>query len=446
VRAGGQATPPADVTARRFRVASPAVALIVGGLVLALMIADAPLASLAHQSVNDASVPVWIAAGFAVAGFVVAWRKPRNPIGWVILALAGFAALGDDSSFYALADYRLRHGGLPLGWVALLAQLVGQLAIVLLGLVFLLFPDGRPPSSRWRWLVWIYATAATVWIVGGFVLTVDAVTSHTVRVDSTGNLVILYESVGAPAWWSDVSAVFFPSVVACWLLSLGSQILSYRRSTGDRRQQLKWLMSGSAIAGVGILIAVFLVGRRSEILQFLSDIALAGTVAIPVAMGVAILKYRLFDIDRVISRTLAYAIVTGLLVGVYSGLVLLATQVASVTTPVAVAASTLAAAALFNPLRRRVQRMLDRRFNRSRYDADQMVAAFAARLKDAVDLDSIRNDLVGIIQQALEPVHVWVSTGSSSADAGLASIASQPASRPSELPIVNRASPPAKLA
>jgi hypothetical protein len=128
-------------------------------------------------------------------------------------------------------------------------------------------------------------------------------------------------------------------------------------------------------------------------------------------MGVAILKYRLYDIDRIISRTLAYAIVTGLLVGVYAGLVLLATQVFRVHTPVAVAASTLAAAALFNPLRRRVQRVVDRRFNRARYDADQTVAAFAARLKDAVDLDSVRDDLAGVVHQALEPAHVsvWIS-------------------------------------
>ena len=125
----------------------------------------------------------------------------------------------------------------------------------------------------------------------------------------------------------------------------------------------------------------------------------------------AILRYRLYDIDRIISRTLAYAIVTGLLVGVYAGLVLLATQVLSVHTPVAVAASTLAAAALFNPLRRRVQQVVDRRFNRARYDADQTVAAFAARLKDAVDLDSVRDDLAGVVHQALEPAHVsvWIS-------------------------------------
>jgi hypothetical protein len=128
-------------------------------------------------------------------------------------------------------------------------------------------------------------------------------------------------------------------------------------------------------------------------------------------MGVAIFKYRLFDIDRLISRTLAYAIVTGLLLGVYAGIVLLATHVVSITTPVAVAGSTLAAAALFSPLRRRVQRVVDRRFNRARYDADTTVAAFAARLQDAVDLDSVRDDLAGVVHQALEPAHVsvWIS-------------------------------------
>jgi hypothetical protein len=134
--------------------------------------------------------------------------------------------------------------------------------------------------------------------------------------------------------------------------------------------------------------------------------------ALPVAICVGILKYRLYDIDRIISRTLAYAIVTGLLVGVYAGLVLLATQALPValSTPVAVACATLVAAALFNPLRRRVQRVVDRRFNRARYDADQTVAAFAARLQDAVDLDAVRADLANVVREALEPAHasVWM--------------------------------------
>jgi hypothetical protein len=136
-----------------------------------------------------------------------------------------------------------------------------------------------------------------------------------------------------------------------------------------------------------------------------------GFLAVPVSIGVAVLRYRLFDIDRIVSRTLAYAIVTGLLVGVYAGLVLLTTEVFGFHTPVAVAASTLAAAALFTPVRRRVQRLVDRRFNRARYDAETTVAAFADRLKDAVNLDAARDDLAKTVHQALEPAHlsVWVS-------------------------------------
>jgi hypothetical protein len=140
-------------------------------------------------------------------------------------------------------------------------------------------------------------------------------------------------------------------------------------------------------------------------------IGVIGFLALPVSIGVAVLRYRLFDIDRIVSRTLAYAIVTGLLVGVYAGLVLLTTEVFGFHTPVAVAASTLAAAALFTPVRRRVQRLVDRRFNRARYDAETTVAAFADRLKDAVNLDAASDDLAKTVHQALEPAHlsVWVS-------------------------------------
>jgi hypothetical protein len=137
---------------------------------------------------------------------------------------------------------------------------------------------------------------------------------------------------------------------------------------------------------------------------------LTPVAGIPVACAVAVLRYRLYEIDKIISRTLAYAIVTGLLVGVYAGLVLLATRVLPVDGSVAVAASTLAAAALFAPLRSRVQRLVDRRFNRTRYDADQTLTAFAARLKDAVDQDAVRADLLRVVQRSLEPTHaaVWL--------------------------------------
>jgi hypothetical protein len=158
-------------------------------------------------------------------------------------------------------------------------------------------------------------------------------------------------------------------------------------------------------------VAVIAVSLGISSTSVVGEILGIGIAALPVGIGVGILKYRLYDIDRIISRTLAYAIVTGLLVGVYAGLVLLATRVLPLSSPVAVAASTLAAAALFNPLRRRVQQAVDRRFNRARYDADQTVAAFAARLKDAVDLDTVRDDLAGAVHQALEPAHVsvWIS-------------------------------------
>jgi hypothetical protein len=288
--------------------------------------------------------------------------------------------------------------------VALLAQPGWAPGITLLGLMVVLFPDGRPPSPRWRWLVWVYAAVAGLWIAGAVTITVGAIIGHHAQVDSGGNLLALGGRAGAAGWWNVVQDVFFPLLTACWLASLASQVLSYRRSSGERRQQLKWLMTGSAVTGAGVGISFLPSGA------FGAAFTLTGFLALPLCIGVAVLRYRLFDIDRIISRTLAYAIVTGLLVGVYAGIVLLATRVVSITTPVAVAASTLAAAALFNPLRRRVQRVVDRRFNRARYNAGRTVAAFAARLQDTVDLDSVRDDLASVVQQALEPAHVSVWT------------------------------------
>ncbi len=181
-----------------------------------------------------------------------------------------------------------------------------------------------------------------------------------------------------------------------------------------RRQQLKWLLAGCAVSlatGVTGVVSGFVPHAPATVqgaATFVSDL---GFAVLAVCIGMAILRYRLYDIDRIISRTLAYAIVTGLLVGVYAGLVLLATRVLAFHTSVAVAAATLAAAALVNPLRRRVQRVVDRRFNRARYDADLIMAAFAARLKDTVGLDSLSDDLAAVVNRALEPAHisVWMS-------------------------------------
>jgi len=414
--ASAQAREAADPGGRRFRLASPTMALVLGALVLALMIADGPLAGLAHQSLNAAggSVPVWITAPFAAAGFVVAWRKPGNPLGWILLGTAVFLALSEDASYYAVADYRLRHGGLPLGWLALLTQPAWAPGMVLFGLALLLFPDGRPPSPRLGWMVWVYAAVAVCWITAAVAITISAIMAHHTQVDPSGNLLLLDDSVHSPSWWIVLSNAFLALAATCWLVTLAAQALSYRRSSGERRQQLKWLLAGSAIAFIGIVPILVYSGSTSAYTGSAPvelTVAVAGFAAVPLSIGVAVLKYGLFDIDRIISRTLAYAIVTGLLVGVYAGLVLVATRVLSFRTPVAVAASTLAAAALFNPLRRRVQRAVDQRFNRARYDADQTVAAFAERLKDAVDLDSVRDDLAGTVSRALEPAHVsvWVT-------------------------------------
>jgi hypothetical protein len=406
--AGAQAPETTDATARRFRLRSRVSVLALGGVLLALIIANVPLAYLGHQSLNSSggSTPVWFSAAFGAVGFIVAWRKPGNPLGWIFLATAILSALSQDASFYMVADYRLRHGSLPLGWVAVLAQPGWAPTIALAGLAVLLFPDGQPPSPRWRWVLWVYVAAAVLWIGGAFIASVGAIAGHHIRVDASGNLLVLSHPAGSAAWWGVVEAVFLPVLAICWLGSVAAQVLSYRHSSGERRQQLKWLAGGSALAAATIPLAAVLSGRHG--IGVAGDIAGLGLLGLPVCMGVAILRYRLFDIDRIISRTLAYAIVTGLLVGVYAGIVLLATRVVSITTPVAVAASTLAAAALFSPLRRRVQRAVDRRFNRARYDADRIVAAFAARLQDAVDLDSVCGDLAAVVQQNLEPAHVSV--------------------------------------
>jgi hypothetical protein len=407
-----RASPRADVTGRCFRLWSAATALVLGGVLLVLMVADVPLAGLARQSLNSSggAAPVWFSAVFGVVGFVVAWRRPGNPLGWLFLGGALVSALSQDASFYMVADYRLRHGSLPLGWVAVLTQPGWAPAIALAGLAVVLFPDGRPPSPRWRWVLWVYLAAAALWVGGALIASVGAIAAHHIRVDASGNLLVLSHPTGSGDWWAVVEAVYLPVLALCWLGSVAAQVLSYRHSSGVRRQQLKWLAGGSALAAAGIPVAAALSGRPG-ILGVVGDIAGAGLLGVPVCMGVAILRYRLFDIDRIISRTLAYALVTGLLAGVYAGLVLLATQVLAIKSSVAVAASTLAVAALFNPLRHRVQRAVDRRFNRARYDADQTVAAFAARLKDAVELDSVRDDLASVVTKALEPAHmsVWIN-------------------------------------
>jgi hypothetical protein len=396
----------------RPRPVRPGAALAVGALIVAMLVAAAWIASATHQFRLSAVGQVAVFLSFAVVGVIVAWHQPRNPMGWVLLGVTFFFFLDDLASSYAYLDYRLHAGRLPLGGLAVLLAPSWAPAVVLAGLSLLLFPDGRVLSSRWKPMLWAYLALGALWLGGAFAISLRAVITHHVSVDATGGLTSLDNPSRSDAWWWTVQTVFFPAVAVCWLAWLGGQVLSFRHSSGERRLQLKWLLSGATVFIVAGIATVW-INHPTGLWRVLDVLAATGVVALPVSIGFGIMKFRLYDIDRIISRTLAYAIVTGALVGVYAGLVLLITQVLKFHSTVAVAAATLAAAALFNPLRRRVQRVVDRRFNRARYDADQTVTAFAARLKDAVDLDSVRDDLAAVVEQALEPAHmsVWIRAG-----------------------------------
>jgi hypothetical protein len=394
---------PAAGHARPFRLASPVTAAALAILTLALTVLYVPLAWPAHDLADGWQVLMGFLA-FAVPGAVVARRQPGNPIGWLLLGLGVYAGVITDVGRYAVLDYHFHHGSLPFGPAAALLETgLWTATFLALPLVILLFPDGRLPRG-WRPVLWLYLADAG--LVAAYFLGAAAwaMSRQPVAVNGAGQLI----KQPSPPVVTAVAVVLIAALPVCWVLFVIRQVLSWRRAAGDRRQQLKWLMSGAAITVAG-LAGIFGFASVPSLLA-LEIVSFFASFALPVAISVAILKYRLYEIDRIISRTLAYAIVTGLLVGVYASLVLLATRVLPLSSPVAVAASTLAVAALFSPVRRRVQRIVDRRFNRARYDADKALAVFAARLQDAVDLDSVRGDLASAVHQALEPtrVSVWV--------------------------------------
>jgi hypothetical protein len=396
-----------STAAARFRLASPVTATVLAVLSLMLLAGALVLSALTGQlSVLGSGPIVPVVVVYAAVGFVVARRKPGNPIGWILITWIVVFLLSGVAGGYAALYYRFGHHGLPLAPVAVVLGPLWAPALLLFPVVILLFPDGRLAARRWRWVLRAYVVAGALASAAVFAPAVTAVARHDVRIDAAGNLI----STGQPH--GGLLAVAGPLglglIVVIVLSFVAHQVFSWRRATGERRQQLKWLATGAAVT---LVVVVASLGFSST--PVVGEILGIGLAALPVGIGVGILKYRLYEIDRIISRTLAYAIVTGLLVGIYAGLVLLATQVLQFHSSVAVAISTLTAAALFNPLRRRVQHAVDHRFNRARYDADQTVTAFAARLKDAVDLDSVRADLAAVVENALEPAHVsvWIRAG-----------------------------------
>jgi len=383
--------------------------VVLGGVAVALLAALIPLSVLA-QLLGEGVVALVIGVPCMAVGFVVARRQPRNPLGWLFLVIAIFLFVPTVGGDYAYLNYELGHR-LPFAAAGLAVDQLWSEGLALFIVAILLFPDGRLPSPFWRWALRVWCAVFMVLIVGLVVATAGALDAHPVRIDTSGGLVAIDNPVG---WFAVVNHGCLIILFVLSFAFIGRQVLSWRRSSGERRQQLKWLASGAAVSIVSLVLAAIFAtssGSDSTAVQWIGNLAWFGLAALPVSIGVAILRYRLYEIDRIISRTLAYALVTGLLVGVFAGLVLLTTDVLSLSSPVAVAASTLAAAALFNPLRQRVQRVVDRRFNRTRYNADRTVAAFAARLKDAVDVTAVRDDLTTVVQQTLEPAHVslWIS-------------------------------------
>jgi hypothetical protein len=329
-----------------------------------------------------------VTLSFALVGALIAVRV-GNRLGWFFLAGAAVTALSVAAKTYAArAPAAALPGAAWAGWV--LTVSLGAAAPFLF-LTPLLFPDGRPPSPRWRPVVWIAILAGLA----------EAVCSAISDVNFTSNFPRLRDPVvlTAPLGTAYNQALIVGPLV--FVAGAVAMVVRFRRSGVEQRQQLKWFMYASAVAALVVFVAG-LVGNPLP--EFELTVPL-----IPAAVGIAILKYRLYDIDRLISRTLAYLVVTGLLAGMYAGLVILA-GVLGFSTPPAVAIATLAAAALFSPLRRRVQHLVDRRFNRVRYDADLTVAAFAARLREAVDLDTVRAELLLAADSTVQPVHISIWT------------------------------------
>ncbi|HEX4035783.1 MAG TPA: hypothetical protein VHX66_15165 [Solirubrobacteraceae bacterium] len=380
-----------------------------GALGVLTPFAAIPLMVEIHQTsvVDSTSTAIYMvfAIVFAAVGTVVARRDSRNPIGWLLLFASLAVTVGSDAPVYAFLDYAKDHRSLPLGPVALLLGQSYVYGFMALPLIVLLFPDGRA-GARWRWPLRAYLVAAAVYIAGTVSVAAVALGQRT-PVYGNGNLIGENHPFGAAAWFGDVKAAITLVFAVFCVASIARQVVAFRGASGERRQQLKWLGAGGALSVVFLLVVVFWTSAPAVLGNVMLPLAMS---ALPLSIGVGILKFRLYEIDRLVSRTLSYALLTALLVGMFIGLIALSTDTLALSGRVGVAASTLAAAALFNPLRIRIQRLVDRRFNRARYDAEATVVAFTARLRDAVDIEAIRSDLLDAVNHAVEPSHasIWI--------------------------------------
>jgi ABC-type multidrug transport system fused ATPase/permease subunit len=341
---------------------------------------------------------------FSTVGAVIAARRPDNAVGWSLLTM-GFA-LGVAFFGQAYADYTLvaHPGSLPGGAVAVWLSLwTPVLTLVAATFFCLLFPDGRPPSNRWRWVGRLASTGGVLLVVGlslapGTLDERNYPGAHNpVGVEGAGRLLEGTTTVGTAL------------ALVALLLAVLSMIVRFRRSIGVERQQLKWIVYAGAAAAGGFAFTLFLSGPLANAVFAVAFLAFIG---VPVAAGFAILRYRLYDIDRIINRTLVYASLTAMLALVYFGGVAATQAIFQTLTghrelpQLAIVVSTLVIAALFNPLRRRIQAFVDRRFYRRKYDAAKTLEAFNARLREETDLDALRDDLVGVVSASMQPEHV----------------------------------------
>jgi hypothetical protein len=348
----------------------------------------------AAQIIVDFALPI--------LGGLIASRRPDNPIGWMICA----AALANATDYFAdgyamytvLAEPNSLPGGLVAAWVS---NWVPMLALGLMPLFLLLFPTGRLPSRRWR-PVAIFAGLLYVALPVGYALlpgpltTFPSVENPLGREGAAGEIVPGVDQ--ALAW-----LVF----VLTSLVSLVSLVLRFRRSRGEERQQIKWVAYAAALIAAYLLVDSFFKETLDPVSPILNVVFFG---SLWVAIGVAILKYRLYDIDVIVNRTLVYGALTVMLAGVYFGGVVGLQGVFRALTGqesnLAIVASTLAIAALFTPLRRRIQSFIDRRFYRRKYDAAKTLAAFSTRLREETDLDSLTDEVVGVVRETMQPAHV----------------------------------------
>jgi hypothetical protein len=348
-------------------------------------------------------VPAALGLGsFMTVGAVIVSRQPHNRIGWLCCAaglLGVLAAFSGEYARYALGPHGgSLPGGLAMAW---LNGWVGTLwAGLVLSFLLLLFPTGRLPSRRWRPVAWACAVCVVALCV------MDAVMPGPLEASGQPNPLGIDSARAALERSYGLDLLCF---VLLTLLCAGSVVVRFRRAGGAERQQLKWFAAGAGQLAVLIALALGLPGLWNRWVSLtVSDVVFGISFAlIPVTIGIAILRYRLYDIDRLIRRTLVYALLTALLAAVYAGLVLSLGEVfggiGGQPPSWAVAGATLAVAALFQPARQRIQQTVDRRFNRRRYDTTKTIEAFSARLRHHVDLDALSAELLEVVDQTMEP-------------------------------------------